>query len=998
MICNVSEKEQKKRKMILLNENRWGGVVRYSVCFLLVSVLVFIGLWISKRTFIYKTDGWTQHYKALVYWGRYLRTLIKNLFLNHSFSIAEWDPAIGEGSDILTTLHYYVIGDPLCLMAAFVPTKYMWILYNMLSLIRLYLSGLVFTLFCYSTGQKNKYGVLAGSMTYTFCGWALRNSTVQVTFINPMIYLPLILMGVEKVIRKKRKGLLTGSVFLAACSNFYFFYMLVCITVVYTVVRLLILFRNKFRKGLQILFRIAIASLTGVLLSAFIILPVMYTFVNNGRMSVHFGKWLLYPLSYYVGLPGAFISNIRSYSMTMIYSVTVIPALFLLFKEKKQYRILKIFFVICMIIVMIPSLGQALNGFSYIVNRWCFALAMLVSYILVVMWDRLMLLSGRDADYVLLCCIGYSVVCMLLYDFNQKETMLSLVLLFILLCVLIGTNVCGANEQKNGMGKRMRNLQWRQIVMVWITIASICVYSFNRYYFGNSDETPDSWISINETEYLLQTEAKLVKMLRENEKTDEAYRYSGRNITSNANMLAGISSTDYYWSIANPYAAEFRSIMGVEENCSYHYSNYSDSATLTMLSGTDYYVVRTDDRQPVPYGFSYVNAFDIHEQSTTAAMEKLQKELKTTELSERNKQRVSELTAEYYSIYKNNNPLPIAYSYDKAVSEEAWRCLNSVEMQEVLEQAVVLEQADGSLKEQVSLNSQVLDETLICNGSEVTKDGNSFIVTEPGASITLSFAGVPDSETYVLVDGLHYNSSTAYELYFGDQKKDPLNLYNKTRWDLLSYGDRRGIVREHLFEPPMTTMRIKLKSSAGVVKFLDYLTPYWLKYCEREDFAINFGYAQEPITEITITFPCIGTYSYDSIKVACKPMGNFSERMYALKSCTLEHMKMDNDTISGTIRANQDRWLCMAIPYSSGWHAYLDGRETALHRANIQYMAVQIPTGEHEIRLVYETPLLRVGVCISAVTALLCIAGMICIKMRRRESYKSFRNQKSSDL
>lgn len=964
-----------------------GGVTRYSVCFLLVSLLVFIGLWISGRTFIYKTDGWTQHYKALVYWGRYLRSLIKNLFLNHSFSIEEWDPAIGEGSDILTTLHYYVIGDPLCLLAAFVPTRYMWILYNMLSLIRLYLSGLVFTLFCYSTGQKNKYGVLAGSMTYTFCGWALRNATVQVTFINPMIYLPLILMGVEKVIRKKRKGLLTGSVFLAACSNFYFFYMLVCITVVYTIVRLLILCRNKFRKGLQILFRITIASLTGVLLSAFIFLPVMYAFVNNGRMSVHFGKWLLYPLAYYVGIPGAFISNTRSYSMTMMYSITVIPALFLLFKEKKQCRILKIFFVICMIIVMIPSLGQVLNGFSYITNRWCFALAMLVSYILVVMWDRLTLLSGRDTGYVLLCCIGYSVVCMLLYDFNKKETMLSLVLLFILLCLLIGTNVGNVNEQKDGKKKRISNLQWRQMVMFWITIASICVYSFNRYYFGNSDETPDSWVSIRETEHLLQTEAKIVKMLRENEKSDGLYRYSGRNITTNANMLAGVSSTDYYWSIANPYAAEFRSVMGVGENSAYHYSSYSDSAALTTLAGTDYYVVRTDDRQTIPYGFSYVNGFDIHEKSTAAAMEKLQKELKATELSERNQQRVSELTAEYYFIYKNNNPLPITYSYDRAVSAETWRRLNSVEMQEVLEQAVVLEQADSSVKEQVSLNSQVLDAALVCNGGGVTKEGNSFIVTEPGASITLSFAGMPDSETYVLVDGLHYNSSTVYELYFGDQKKDPLNLYNKTRWNLLPYGDRRGIIREHLFEPPMTTMRIKIKSSAGAVKLLEYITPYWLTYCEREDFTINFGCAQEPITEITISFPRVGIYSYDSIKVACKPMGDFSKRIDALKKCTLEHMKMDHDTISGNIDADKDRWLCLAVPYSSGWRAYLDGKETALYRANIQYMAVQIPTGEHEIRLVYETPLLRVGVCISAVTALLCIAGMICIneKNRRRK-------------
>ena len=951
---------------------------------MLVSVLVFIGLWTSGRTFIYKTDGWPQHYKALVYWGRYLRSFIKSLLLNHSFSVAEWDPAIGEGSDILTTLHYYVIGDPLCLLAAFVPTRYMWVLYDILSLIRLYLSGLAFTLFCYSTGQKNKYGVLAGSLTYTFCGWALLYATTHVYFINPMIYLPMILMGVERIIRKKRKGLLSGSVFLAVCSNFYFFYMLVCITVVYTLIRLLILCRNKFRKGLQILFHIAAASLIGVFLSAFIFLPVMYAFISNGRMSVYYGKRLLYPLAYYANIPGMFVSNIKSYSMIMMYSITVIPALFLLFKEKRQYRILKVFFVICMIIVMFPSLGQALNGFSYITNRWCFAFAMLVAYIQVVMWDKLMRLSERDAGYVLVCSIGYFVLCMLLHYFSTKETMTSLALLLMLLCILIykRDDACDMNMEQDGCGKGKSNLHWRQMATILITIVSICVYGFNRYYVADEEESPDSWTSIKETEYLLQTEAKIVKMLGENEQLDEPYRYSGRNITTNANMLAGVSSTDYYWSIANPYASEFRSLMGVGENSAYHYSNYSDCATLTALSGTLYYAVRLDDRQPVPYGFSLINSFDIHENSTTAAMEALQQEIETTELSKSDKQNISDLTAEYYSIYRNNNPLPLTYSYDRVVSAETWMRLNRVEMQEVLEQAVVLEQADSSAK--VSLNSQVPDDILICNGDEVTRKGNSFVVTAPGASITLLFAGMADSETYVLVDGLHYDSSSVYELYFGDQKKDPLNLYNKTRWSLLPYGNRREIIREHLFRDSETRMFIEMRSSAGTVKYLEYTTPYWTKYCERHNFSINLGHTQEPVTEITITFPYIGTYSYDSIKVACKPMGDFSERMDALKSCTLEHMEMENDTISGTIHADRDKWLCLAIPYSSGWRAYLDGRETVLHRANIQYMAVQIPAGEHEIRLVYETPLLRAGMCISAITALLCIAGMLCINAKKR--------------
>ena len=41
-----------------------------------------------------------------------------------------WDMNIGYGSDILTTLHYYVIGDPLTLLSVFVPAEHTETLYE----------------------------------------------------------------------------------------------------------------------------------------------------------------------------------------------------------------------------------------------------------------------------------------------------------------------------------------------------------------------------------------------------------------------------------------------------------------------------------------------------------------------------------------------------------------------------------------------------------------------------------------------------------------------------------------------------------------------------------------------------------------------------------------------------------------------------------------------------------------------------------------------------
>ena len=69
-------------------------------------------------------DGVPQHLNSLAYYGRYLRQVLYTLFIEHKLSLPLWDMHIGYGSDILTTLHYYVIGDPLTLLAVFVPESH----------------------------------------------------------------------------------------------------------------------------------------------------------------------------------------------------------------------------------------------------------------------------------------------------------------------------------------------------------------------------------------------------------------------------------------------------------------------------------------------------------------------------------------------------------------------------------------------------------------------------------------------------------------------------------------------------------------------------------------------------------------------------------------------------------------------------------------------------------------------------------------------------------
>ena len=92
----------------------------YTVLFIICMICTSVWFLLNKATFIWSGDGISQHYNALAYYGGYLRDIISNLLEKRQLVIPTYDFSIGYGADIINTLHYYVIGDPLNLLALFV--------------------------------------------------------------------------------------------------------------------------------------------------------------------------------------------------------------------------------------------------------------------------------------------------------------------------------------------------------------------------------------------------------------------------------------------------------------------------------------------------------------------------------------------------------------------------------------------------------------------------------------------------------------------------------------------------------------------------------------------------------------------------------------------------------------------------------------------------------------------------------------------------------------
>jgi uncharacterized membrane protein YfhO len=855
-----------------------------------------------------------------------MRSIIKELLYHHRLVIPQWEFALGEGNDILQTLNYYVVGDPFAVFSVVVPTRFMWIYYDFMILLRLYLAGFAFSCLCFYTKKDiGRCAVMAGAMTYVFCYWALLNVNRHPFFLNPMLYFPLIVLGIEKILQEKKKCLLTLAVFLAAISNFYFFYVIVILTVVYVAIRLLVKYKKDFASMGKALLSIAGCSILGTMMSFVILLPVIAAALGDARMDSGNSWHLIYPITYYFKLLRVFFGEMRIYWLCMGYSAPVLVAIFLLFFRRKEYRTLKWCFFACLVIVLVPALGQFLNGMSYMCNRWNWAFALLCAYIFAVMWKELMNLSIRDA-IKLTAGLGVCTLGMLLTTYSRsRKSLLCMGIAFIFLLILFPI------RSKNPKVKLWRKRYQQPLAFACVLVGILCVSSF-LYASSEIDYTSEAK-TIEDAENLMQTDARVVDQVASSEGVTDYYRYSGRKLKKNANFLTGVSNTQYYWTISNSSVTDYMKETELKETMPQLHEGYDDRSALLSLSSVLYYVIPASDKMPVPYGYTYVETYDA---SGNVA---------GTESSSSAK----------YQIYRNDYALPIAYVYDTSIDGDTWEGLSAIEKQEAMLQAVRLDDYEGEYPAtQLNLTSQSLDYKVKCKGDGITLEDNCFLVTKTDSSVTIRFEGLENCETYFTIKGLEYEDVAANKRYFrvGNTEAD-----------------------------------VTLAASSGVSKTINYYTPDHERYNDVHDYSVNLDYSEEAVTSIKLTFSETGTYSFDSIGIVCQPMDNYADQISALKSSSLENVEIGTDTVSGTITLDQPKFLCFSIPYSKGWTAYVDGEEATVYRANVKNMALSLDEGTHDIVLTYHTPYRKMGVIVSACGFVLFIAiGSFEIHRRKKRN------------
>lgn len=79
------------------------------------------------------------------------------------------------------------------------------------------------------------------------------------------------------------------------------------------------------------------------------------------------------------------------------------------------------------------------------------------------------------------------------------------------------------------------------------------------------------------------------------------------------------------------------------------------------------------------------------------------------------------------------------------------------------------------------------------------------------------------------------------------------------------------------------------------------------------------------------------------------------------------------NSVSLSVSAERDSWLVLADTDYPGWQAMVDGETVPIYRANLNFRAVQVDAGQHDIHFAYRPNWLLPGALVSAVALLIAL-------------------------
>lgn len=285
-----------------------------------------------------------------------------------------------------------------------------------------------------------------GAVVYGVSVMYIRHVTFWEFFADALLWVPLLVIGLERIIRLGRADLFIAISALMLVNNFYFAYINLVFVLVYVMFRQFIQFPEDRLRRRQQWMLYGGSGVIALLLSAFAFIPATYGFLQNERPSLeHEIPWFR---------PDNVLYDSR---------FLIIPAIFILFAlyrplyRQTAFRLFSTMSLLFVVLHFSPHVGSFFNGFSAPQYRWEYLASFTIGGTIAVGLSH----WRFDRHAFLTAAIG-TIACYLLFGFFGNVTWsVGLIIFGMMLITLI-------------------SLWWKPTLVPYVIIVC-CLVVFNGY-------------------------------------------------------------------------------------------------------------------------------------------------------------------------------------------------------------------------------------------------------------------------------------------------------------------------------------------------------------------------------------------------------------------------------------------------------------------------------------------------------------------------------------
>lgn len=956
-MVEVVSPTSKKRKMRLKEFNGYYLLAAFFIPFvIMLGVYACLGKHPFGNNSVLTLDLQAQYV--------YYYEAIRRLLTEGGSWLYSWERTLG--GEFMGIVAYYM-ASPFNLILVLFPKKMLADAVMFIQLAKVGTMGLTFAYYLRKTRNTNDMQSIIFGVMYSLCSY----SVVQLMnpmWLDAMVFLPLLVLGIEAMIRQKKFILYTASLATIFCTNYYMGYMCAIFTLIYFFYYYFLVCdeipqnegakqgrairRLLHSRGLETFMRFGVFTVISGLIAAFVLLSAWYS-LQFGKMD--FGTTNFTPslrfdfLDLFVKLlPGSY-DTVRPNGLPMIYSgmlaIITLPLYYMSPVISKKKKVLSSLVLLVFVISFsVNTVDLVWHGFS--TPNWLnYRYSYLLSFFLIVMaCDAIR--GIKKISFGKILAVGSIIGVLILvvqkleYTFlrNTKEVALDDVKCILLSLVLLAAYIIILYFVRQERMESVGAFALAVIVSVemfavsLITIADIQsdvgTVKYGNYVSGNTEKYDGYTGAIARLEPIVEAIEEKDSGFYRMEST--VYRRLGG---VNEPMALGFYGLSHSTSTLNASIITLLNRLGYSSTA--HWTKYLGGTPITdALLGIKYVIVSDDSST-----------------STKGAYHKLDRNFYVEAAS----------TPEYYehiasknTIYamQNTKALSVAYGVSPDLIEETEGFLDppyytSLQLQNELVNAMLsgvisapdvlkgiyapIESVDATHRTYTH-NQKYIDE----NGEEQTVSNQYYIVeAENGNSCTARFVmtAEADGNIYAHFPGILFTGqSTSCKIYVNGAYV--CDYFTNETWICQNLGSfKKG-----------DEVEVEIRSTNGDI-YISRASRYFFWYVDYA--ALN-------------------------------------EAFSALDAASMYVEDYGNDYLKGVIDIPAGQELIFtSIPYDKGWQVYIDGEKAETVKVMNSLLAVPTTEGFHEIEFVYRPISYTIGMPLTVI-GVLSFVGFILLSMFKK--------------